>query len=75
MKNYNLASRFFHYAAIADVYDALVSKRIYKPAFSHEKALEIMHSEIGTHFDPILMDCFIAIQDEFLSIVNTYKDD
>jgi len=61
--------------AIADVYDALVSKRIYKPAFSHEKALEIMHSEIGTHFDPILMDCFIAIQDEFLSIANTYKDD
>jgi putative two-component system response regulator len=38
--------------AIADVYDALVSKRPYKPAFPHQRAIEIIKEESGTHFDP-----------------------
>lgn len=47
--------------AIADVYDALVSKRPYKPAFSHEKALQIITDESGTHFDPDLVKIFLEI--------------
>jgi hypothetical protein len=45
--------------AIADVYDALVSKRPYKPAFSHERALEIIKEESGSHFDPGLVRVFL----------------
>jgi len=44
--------------AIADVFDALISKRVYKDAFSPEKALEIILSEKGTHFDPLIVDIF-----------------
>lgn len=61
--------------AISDVYDALVSKRIYKPAFSHEKSLEIILSEKGTHFDPVLIDCFIAVEQAFSLIAKIYKDE
>jgi hypothetical protein len=45
--------------AIADVYDALVSKRPYKPAFSHERAIEIIKEESGSHFDPGLVRVFL----------------
>jgi PAS domain S-box-containing protein len=44
--------------ALADVYDALTSKRSYKEALSHEKAVEIILSERGTHFDPDVVDVF-----------------
>lgn len=52
--------------AIADVFDALVSKRSYKEPFTYEKALEIMKEESGTHFDPYLMEVFLSdeIQDK-----------
>lgn len=46
--------------AIADVYDALRERRPYKPAFSHEKAVEIIASGRGTHFDPQLIDVFLG---------------
>jgi putative two-component system response regulator len=46
--------------ALADVYDALLSPRPYKPAMSSDKALEIMASESGRHFDPMLVDIFVA---------------
>lgn len=50
--------------ALADVYDALVSKRVYKPAFSHEKAQEmILNGECGA-FNPILLDCLKDISKE-----------
>ena len=50
--------------ALADVYDALVSKRVYKEAFSHEKALEmIMNGECGA-FNPILLECLKDISKE-----------
>ncbi len=45
--------------AIADVYDALRSKRVYKEAFSHDETLEVMKSESGTQFDPHLMKLFL----------------
>ena len=47
--------------AIADVYDALVSKRPYKPAFTHQRAIEIIKEESGTHFDPELVVVFLEI--------------
>jgi len=49
--------------AIVDVYDALVSDRPYKGAFSHEQAIEIIKNGKGTHFDPILVDLFVAAVD------------
>ena len=51
--------------ALADVYDALRSKRVYKPAFSHEKAMEIIVEGRGKHFDPALVDLFAAFHHEF----------
>lgn len=60
--------------AISDVYDALISKRVYKPAFSHEQALEMILSEHGTHFDPDVTDAFQAIAEDFRNIAGTYGD-
>jgi putative two-component system response regulator len=51
--------------AVADVYDALVSERVYKPALWHEKAVQIIMSEKGKHFDPKIADVFFDIQDQF----------
>ena len=61
--------------AIADVYDALISKRVYKPPFSHEKAVGIILEGKGSHFDPEMVDCFIAIASQFDQIAQTYKDE
>ena len=55
-------------AAIADVFDALVSNRCYKQAFTLDDALDLMNSENGTHFDPILLDCFLAKRKEIIAI-------
>jgi putative two-component system response regulator len=51
--------------AIADVYDALISDRPYKRAFTHEKAIEIIKESRGSHFDPEIVDVFLAISDSF----------
>jgi putative two-component system response regulator len=51
--------------AIADVYDALVSERPYKKAFTHEQATEIIKKDSGTHFDPKLVEAFLNIADDF----------
>ena len=49
--------------SIADVYDELVSERVYKKAFSHEKAMEmILNGEYGA-FNPLLLECLVEIQD------------
>jgi HD-GYP domain-containing protein (c-di-GMP phosphodiesterase class II) len=50
--------------AVADVFDALVSERVYKKAFSFEKAMEIIREESGTHFDPRIVKAFVAVEDE-----------
>ncbi|MDR0511761.1 MAG: HD domain-containing protein, partial [Treponema sp.] len=44
--------------AIADVYDALIAKRPYKPAYTHEEAAKIIVASAGTHFDPLLVEVF-----------------
>ena len=55
--------------AIADVYDALISERPYKKAFSHEEACKIIEESFGTHFDPALVKVFVSIKDEFARVV------
>jgi len=60
--------------AVADVYDALISKRVYKPAFSHEKAKRIIIEGRGTHFDPDIVDAFIAAEELFCGIAKQYGD-
>ncbi|QLE86597.1 MULTISPECIES: response regulator [Shewanella] len=60
--------------AIADVYDALISKRVYKPAFTHEKAVQIILEGKGSHFDPKMVDAFSEITDEFNAIAQQFVD-
>ena len=59
--------------AIADVYDALVSDRPYKKAFSHEEAVKIISENRGTHFDPDLVDIFLEISDKFNETANSFR--
>jgi response regulator RpfG family c-di-GMP phosphodiesterase len=61
--------------AVADVYDALISKRVYKPAFSHEKAMDIIHEGRGQHFDPDVVDALDTVETEFLNIARQFKDE
>lgn len=61
--------------AIADVFDALTSKRPYKEPFSIEKSFTIIKEGRGTHFDPDVVDAFFALEDEILSIKGKYKDE
>ena len=51
--------------ALADVYDALTTKRFYKEAYSHKKSKQIIIDLKGTHFDPEVVDVFLALEDEF----------
>jgi putative two-component system response regulator len=60
--------------AIADVFDALTSKRPYKEAYSLEESLAIIRKGRGRHFDPDVLDAFFAIQDEILTIKKEYDD-
>ena len=57
--------------ALADVYDALRSKRVYKPAYTHEKSMEIIEEGRGKHFDPALTDLFLAHNKEFESLFDS----
>jgi len=59
--------------AIADVYDALVSDRPYKKAFTHEQAVNIIKNDSGTHFDPLLVGLFLSVSDEFKKVVTMQK--
>jgi putative two-component system response regulator len=60
--------------ALADVYDALISKRAYKPPFPHAKAVQIIQEGRGTHFDPDVVDAFLALEDTFRNIALTFAD-
>jgi putative two-component system response regulator len=60
--------------ALADVYDALISKRVYKPPFPHEKAVQIIVEGRGTHFDPDLVDAFVKLENTFRNIALTFAD-
>lgn len=61
-------------AAIADVFDALTSKRPYKEAFSLDKSFAIIREGRGGHFDPEVVDAFFSVEKEILSIRETFKD-
>lgn len=54
--------------AVADVYDALTSKRIYKPEYSHETSRDIILEGRGTQFDPFLVDIFLSCEQQFLQV-------
>ncbi|WP_199534719.1 response regulator [Rhodoferax lacus] len=60
--------------AVADVYDALISRRVYKQGMPHEKAAAIIQKGRGTHFDPDLVDAFVVLQDEFRQIAARFAD-
>jgi putative two-component system response regulator len=60
--------------AIADVYDALTSRRVYKSATTHEVARSVIVKDRGTHFDPILVDSFLRCEGEFKRISNRFAD-
>ena len=60
--------------AVADVYDALISKRVYKPPFTHEKAVSIIQEGRGQHFDPDVVDAFVEISEEFQRIAKDFED-
>lgn len=62
-------------AAIADVFDALTSERPYKQAWSIEKTLGLLKEESGQHFDPHLVDLFLANLDQILEIKERFKDE
>lgn len=60
--------------ALADVFDALTCRRVYKPAMSIEKARQIIVDGRGTHFDPAVVDTFLASMDEFVDIATRLAD-
>jgi putative two-component system response regulator len=70
-KNIPLEGRI---TAIADVFDALNSKRPYKEPFPLEKSFTIIKDGRGNHFDPSIVDAFFSIEDEILSIKEKYRD-
>jgi putative two-component system response regulator len=58
-------------AAVADVFDALVTDRPYRAAFTLDKAMEVMESERGNHFDPRVLDAFLSAREEVVAIMQT----
>ncbi|TAK40853.1 MAG: two-component system response regulator [Betaproteobacteria bacterium] len=60
--------------ALADVYDALISRRVYKPPFAREQAVAIIREGRGRHFDPLIVDAFLTIEAEFHAIAVRYAD-
>ncbi len=61
--------------ALADVYDALRSRRPYKPGFSHAKSLQIIQEGAGSHFDPEVVAAFNAVEAEFARLFELLEDD
>jgi putative two-component system response regulator len=60
--------------ALADVYDALTSKRVYKNAFAHEVAKGLIVKDAGTHFDPAVVDAFIHAESAFIAVREQYQE-
>ncbi len=60
--------------AVADVYDALISRRVYKEGMSHEAAVKIIIEGRGSHFDPDMVDAFLELQQQFIDIARRYAD-
>ena len=60
--------------ALADAYDALISRRVYKEPMPHRDAVEVISSASGSHFDPDIVDAFLNIEDAFLAIAQRFAD-
>jgi len=60
--------------ALADVYDALISSRIYKKAMTHEEATRLITEGRATHFDPDIVDAFLANHQRFQTIAKQFVD-
>jgi PAS domain S-box-containing protein len=60
--------------AVADVYDALTSKRVYKDAMPHEQAKAIIVNGEGEHFDPVVVDAFVAVEEVFREIAARHEE-
>jgi HD-GYP domain-containing protein (c-di-GMP phosphodiesterase class II) len=60
--------------AVADVYDALTSRRPYKAAWLSEEAVKYLQAHRGVHFDPGLVDAFLRVREEALAIQEELKD-
>lgn len=60
--------------AVADTYDALTSRRVYKSQLSHEEAVKIIVESKGSQFDPTVVDAFLALQEDFRQIALKYVD-
>ncbi len=60
--------------ALADVYDALISSKVYKAGISHDKAMAVILAESASHFDPDVVDAFIEIHAEFQAIAQRFVD-
>lgn len=61
--------------ALADVYDALVSRRRYKDAYTHDVAKAILQDEKGSHFDPQIVEAFLACEQGFIETLYAFRDE
>jgi HD-GYP domain-containing protein (c-di-GMP phosphodiesterase class II) len=61
--------------AVADVYDALTSKRVYKDAIPHEESIEHIRSQAGKHFDPDVVDACVSVENRIRAIARQYGND
>lgn len=60
--------------AVADVFDALVSRRSYKEPFSFEEAMNIIRKDAGAHFDPLVVEAFISAEDKVREVAASFSD-
>ncbi len=60
--------------AVADVYDALISNKVYKDGIGHDAAITVIFGERGAHFDPDVVDAFMEVHPEFVEIAARYAD-
>jgi putative two-component system response regulator len=60
--------------ALADVYDALTSRRVYKPALPHEEVVNMIKEGQGSQFDPDVVDAFLHVQEDFRAIAQRFQD-
>jgi len=60
--------------ALSDVYDALVTKRVYKNPYPHDMVKNMIVEERGKHFDPVVVDAFLSCEERFIEIFNEFAD-
>ena len=60
--------------ALADVYDALTSRRVYKDAYRHDRSKSMITEEAGTHFDPAMVEAFLAHEQKFITIRKQFAE-